>query len=124
VGNETLAVFHTAGKDDSAYWGNFDWDKALKVGMQAQGMDYSGEMKFVETEMSWPITHMVAPKEDALSCQQCHKENGRLAAITDIYMPGRNNTPLIDKLGWTIALLTLVGVLVHGGIRWLMSKRG
>jgi octaheme c-type cytochrome (tetrathionate reductase family) len=124
VGNETLAVFHTAGKDDSAYWGNFDWDKALKVGMQAQGMNYSGEMKFVETEMSWPITHMVAPKEDALSCQQCHKENGRLAAISDIYMPGRNNTPLIDKLGWTIALLTLIGVLVHGGIRYIMSKRG
>jgi octaheme c-type cytochrome (tetrathionate reductase family) len=124
TGNETLAVFHTAGKDDSAYWGNFDWDKALKVGMQSQGMNYSGEMTFVETEMSWPITHMVAPKEDALSCQQCHKENGRLAAITDIYMPGRNNTPLIDKLGWTIALLTLIGVLVHGGIRYIMSKRG
>jgi octaheme c-type cytochrome (tetrathionate reductase family) len=124
TGNETLAVFHTAGKDDSAYWGNFDWDKALKVGMQSQGMNYSGDMTFVETEMSWPITHMVAPKEDALSCQQCHKENGRLAAITDIYMPGRNNTPLIDKLGWTIALLTLIGVLVHGGIRYIMSKRG
>jgi hypothetical protein len=92
--------------------------------MQAQGLNYSGDMKFVDTEMSWPITHMVAPKEDALSCQQCHKENGRLAAITDIYMPGRNNTPLIDKLGWTIALLTLIGVLVHGGIRYLMSKRG
>lgn len=124
VGNETLAVFHTAGKDDSAYWGNFDWDKALKVGMQSQGINYSGDMKFVETEMSWPITHMVAPKDDALSCQQCHKENGRLAAITDIYMPGRNNTPLIDMLGWTIALLTLIGVLVHGGIRYIMSKRG
>ncbi|MGD2076178.1 MAG: tetrathionate reductase family octaheme c-type cytochrome [Gammaproteobacteria bacterium] len=124
VGNETLAVFHTAGKDDAAYWGNFDWDKALEVGMRSQGVEYSGEMKFVETEMSWPITHMVAPKEDALSCQQCHKENGRLEAITGIYMPGRNNTPLIDRLGWTLALLTLVGVLVHGGIRYIMSKRG
>jgi octaheme c-type cytochrome (tetrathionate reductase family) len=124
VGNETLAVFHTAGKDDAAYWGNFDWDKALTVGMRAQGVEYSGDMTFVETQMSWPITHMVAPKQDALGCQQCHKEDGRLAAIDDIYMPGRNNTPFIDKAGWTLALLTLIGVLVHGGIRYFMSKRG
>lgn len=123
-GLQTLAVLHTTGNDDTAFWKNYDWDKAMTTGMKAVGAEYSGSMGFVETEMSWPITHMVAPKEDALSCQQCHKENGRLAAITDIYMPGRNNTPLIDKLGWTIALLTLIGVLVHGGIRYLMSKRG
>ncbi len=124
IGNETLAVFHTAGDDDSAFWTHYDWDKALTWGMNAMGMEYSGEMKFVETEMSWPITHMVAPKEDALTCAQCHAVNGRLAAITDIYMPGRDNTPLVDKIGWTLALLTLVGVLVHGGIRYLMHKRG
>jgi len=124
VGNETLAVFHTAGSDDSAYWNTYNWDKALAWGMKAAGMEYSGEMKFVETEMSWPITHMVAPKEDALTCAQCHQENGRLKAITDIYMPGRNNTPLLDKIGFTLALLSLIGVLIHGGIRYFMSKRG
>ena len=26
-----LVIFHTYGKDDSAYWGNFDWDKAVTV---------------------------------------------------------------------------------------------
>jgi len=124
VGNETLAVFHTAGSDDSAYWNTYNWDKALAWGMKAAGMEYSGEMKFVDTEMSWPITHMVAPKEDALTCAQCHQENGRLKAITDIYMPGRNNTPLLDKIGFTLALLSLIGVLIHGGIRYFMSKRG
>ena len=123
-GNETLAVFHTAGKDPAAFWGNYDWDKALDWGMKAMGMEYSGQMRFVETEMSWPITHMVAPKEDALSCAQCHKENGRLAKVEGVYMPGTNTTPLIDKLGWTLALLTLIGVLAHGGIRILMSKKG
>ena len=127
IGNETLAVFHTAPtdkKDDTAYWKNYDWDKALTSGMKAMGVEYSGKMKFVETEMSWPITHMVAPKEDALECAQCHKEGGRLAAIQDIYMPGRNNTPIIDKIGWTLALLALIGVLIHGAIRIVSSKRG
>jgi octaheme c-type cytochrome (tetrathionate reductase family) len=124
IGNETLAVFHTAGKDDAAFWGNYDWDKALTAGMKAMGLEYSGQMKFVETEMSWPITHMVAPKEDALECAQCHMEGGRLQAIQDIYMPGRNNTPIIDMIGWTLALLALIGVLIHGAIRIFASKRG
>ena len=124
MGNETLAVFHTAGKDDAAYWNTYDWNKALTVGMKSMGLEYSGKMKFVETEMSWPITHMVAPKEDALECQQCHKEGGRLQAIQDIYMPGRDNTPIIDKIGWTLALLALIGVLIHGAIRIFASKRG
>lgn len=123
VGNETLAVFHTAGDDDSAYWKNYDWDKALKTGMKTQGLEYSGQMKFVETEMSWPITHMVAPRDDALECAQCHTENGRLQAISGVYMPGRDNTPIIDRLGFTLALFALLGVLLHGAARYFMSKR-
>ena len=96
----------------------------MEWGMKAAGVEYSGKMDFVETEMSWPITHMVAPKEDALQCHQCHKENGRLQNVKGIYMPGVNNTPLIDWLGFTIALFALIGVLIHGGIRYYMSKRG
>lgn len=124
VGNQTLAVFHTAGKDDSAYWGNYDWEKSMEWGMKAAGVEYSGEMGFVETEMSWPITHMVSPKEDALECDQCHKENGRLQDIDGVYMPGLNNTPILDLLGYAAALLALIGVLIHGGIRYVMHKRG
>lgn len=124
VGNQTLAVFHTAGKDEAAFWGNYDWDKAMEWGMKATGVEYSGKMDFVKTEMSWPITHMVAPKEDALQCDQCHKENGRLQNIEGIYMPGVNNTPIIDWLGFAVALLALIGVIIHGGIRYFMSKRG
>lgn len=124
LGNETLGVFHTAGKDDSAYWANYDWDKAMAWGMREMGVEYSGEMTFVETEMSWPITHMVAPKEDALSCEQCHTEKGRLQNIGGVYMPGTNNTPTIDWLGYAAALMALIGVLIHGSIRYYMSKRG
>jgi octaheme c-type cytochrome (tetrathionate reductase family) len=122
-GNETLAVVHTAGKNEAAFWGNFDWEKALTVGMRAAGTEYSGEFGFVETEMSWPITHMVAPKEDALTCAQCHTEEGRMAAIDGVYMPGRDGSDLLDKGGALIALLSLVGVFFHGGIRLIMSKR-
>lgn len=123
VGNQTLAVFHTAGKDDAAFWKKYNWDKAMEVGMAAMGMKYSGQMEFVKTEMSWPITHMVAPKEDALSCAQCHKENGRLQNVAGIYMPGNNNTPIIDRLGFGLAIFALLGVLMHGGIRVLTSRK-
>lgn len=123
-GNETLAVFHTAGKDKSAFWGNYDWEKAMKFGMEATGVPYSGKMGFVATEMSWPITHMVAPKEDAVSCVQCHKEEGRLKDVPGIYMPATGSTPILDKLGFLAALLTLIGVLIHGGIRIIQSRKG
>ncbi len=119
---KTLAVFHSAGKDDAAYWGNYDWDKAIKVGMQAVNLDYSGQYDFVETEMSWPITHMVAPKEDALQCVQCHSKRGRLAGIAGVYLPGRDASALLDTAGLGLALLALIGVLVHGGIRVVMAK--
>ena len=124
VGNQTLAVFHTAGDDDAAFWKNYDWDKALKVGMASVGVEYSGQMEFVSTEMSWPITHMVAPKEDALTCAQCHNEQGRLKNVAGVYMPGANNTPIIDTLGFGVAFLTLLGVIGHGAIRIFTSRKG
>jgi octaheme c-type cytochrome (tetrathionate reductase family) len=121
---KSLAVFHTAGDDDSAFWTNFNWEKALTTGMAAMGTEYSGKLDFVSTEMSWPITHMVAPKEDALTCAQCHNENGRMKGIEGVYMPGTNNTPMLDKLAFIIALLSLIGVLIHGGIRIIASRKG
>ncbi len=122
-GHQTLAVAHTAGKGDAAYWGNYDWDKALTVGMRSVGVEYSGEMGFVATEMSWPITHMVAPKEDALQCEQCHRKNGRLEGIEGVYIPGRDASAFIDTAGSWLALLALFGVTVHGGIRYVASRK-
>ena len=60
------------------YWKTFDWDKASKAGMKASGLKYSGEYGFAETRMYWRINHMVAPKEDALGCLDCHGDNGRM----------------------------------------------
>ena len=73
-GFNTLALPHLFGKDDTAYWANFDWGKALEAGMAYTGAPYSGEYGFVETEMYWPITHMVAPASEAVRCQECHTQ--------------------------------------------------
>ena len=54
------------------YWKHWDWDKAAAEGMKAAGLKYSGTYEFVDTIMYWGLTHEVLPKEQALSCAQCH----------------------------------------------------
>ncbi|MBF0255149.1 MAG: tetrathionate reductase family octaheme c-type cytochrome [Gammaproteobacteria bacterium] len=122
--HKILATPHLFGKDDDAYWKNFDWNNALKAGLASRDKTFSGEFGFVETEYSWPITHMVAPKEKALDCAECHSKSGRMAGIEGVYIPGRDGLPWLDKIAWTLALLTLLAVLIHGAIRIFMSKRG
>lgn len=112
--NLTLAKPHVYGKDDSSYWSNYDWSKAIPVGMEAAGAEYSGEYGFIETRMYWPITHMVAPSEEALECDSCHtRGNGILAGVEGVYIPGITHTPLIDTIGGYGILLVLAGVFVH-----------
>jgi octaheme c-type cytochrome (tetrathionate reductase family) len=127
VGHNQLLVFHTYGKDDSALWSNFNWDKAIEFGMKEIGAEYSGKYAFVSTEMSWPITHMVAPKSDALRCEQCHAPQGgvgRLDKVPGIYMPGRRANEWLNLIGWGIAALSLLGVLGHGALRLFTAKKG
>lgn len=121
--NNVLTVQHTAGEDETALWHNYDWQKAIGAGMKAAGLKYSGEYGFVNTEMTWPITHMVAPEEDALSCAQCHSKNGRLKGIEGVYMPSRDSNRLLDMAGWMLVLLSFIGVLIHGGLRIYTSKK-
>lgn len=122
--NNMLLVVHTAGEDDTALWRNYDWQKAIETGMKTAGLPYSGKFGFVSTEMSWPITHMVAPKTDALGCAQCHADQGRLQGISGVYLPGQHRSELLDKAGWAIVLLSLLGVMIHGGTRvYLHFKR-
>ena len=120
--NKTLITPHTAGNDDTGYWKNLDWAKAIPVGMKDSGAPYSGQYDFVTTEMAWPLNHMVAPKEKALGCVDCHAKEGRLAGLPGIYLPGSHSMPLVDKFGWGLALLTLIGVTGHGALR-LVSRR-
>ena len=62
---------------EGGYWSEFDWDLAARLGSEATGLDYSGEYGFAPTEMYWTLSHMVAPKENALQCNDCHGDNGR-----------------------------------------------
>jgi octaheme c-type cytochrome (tetrathionate reductase family) len=63
---------------EGGFWTDFDWDQALRLGSEVVGLEYSGEFDFAETEMYWPISHMVAPIEEALQCDDCHGDDGRL----------------------------------------------
>jgi octaheme c-type cytochrome (tetrathionate reductase family) len=60
------------------YWKTFDWNRAAQIGMKASGLAYSGDYGFAPTIMYWRINHMVAPKEQALGCLECHGDKGRL----------------------------------------------
>lgn len=103
---------------DSAFWKYFDWHKAAADGMANIGLPYSGEHDFVETEMFWPINHMVSPAAQSLQCVDCHtRENGRLASLTDFYLPGRDRSDVIDGMGGWMMLLAILGVVVHSGFR-------
>ena len=73
--------------------------------------------------MHWPIAHMVAPAEDALHCSACHARDGRLAALTDFYLPGRDRSIWLDRAGWSMALLTLLGSLGHAAGRFVTRRR-
>jgi len=127
--SQQLLNFHTYTPDKSdldGFWGNFNWDRAIRNGMKASGRSYSGEFGFVKTVQYFPITHMVAPKGDALSCAQCHQPKvgpGRLDAIPDLYMPGRRANDWLDLVGWLAAAGTLFGVLVHGAIRIYVARK-
>jgi len=119
-----LLVPHTATPDDTAFWFNFDWDKALVAGAQATGVPFSGEYDFVQTEMIWPITHMVAPSSQAVSCVACHTSvDSRMGDLRGIYVPGRDRVPWMDQIGWAAAALALAGVLGHAGLRLVASRR-
>ena len=119
-----LVYNHVFGDDDTALWTNFDWSKSVPAAMDYIGKDFSGKLGFVDTNMYWPITHMVAPKDKAVRCQECHTKNGRLEGITGIYMPGRDNFKWLDWIGYVVFGLTVLGVLLHGLLRVIFRNRG
>jgi octaheme c-type cytochrome (tetrathionate reductase family) len=115
---------YSPNKGDSAYWADFDWKLASEAGMKAIGLPFSGQYGFIETEMYWPVNHMVAPKEQALQCAECHKhDNGRLANLAGLYMPGRDRSLTLDFIGKWMLLLSIFGVVIHNSIRILSAYR-
>lgn len=74
--NNYLAYVGLFGKDN--FWTTYDWNQSIANGMKAGGLPYSGKYDFVETRMVWKVNHMVAPKDKALQCADCHGAKGRL----------------------------------------------
>ncbi len=115
--NSTLISPHLFGKDSTAYWGNYDWNKAAETGMKSMDLPYSGKYAFVPTSMYWPVNHMVAPREESLQCINCHSRDSRLSELTDFYLPGRDRNKFLDFSGIGIIILAFLGVIVHASLR-------
>lgn len=120
--NKTFVAPHLFGKDDASYWKNFDWNKAIAAGQKSLGLPYSGEYIFVDTVYYYPTTHMVAPKENSVSCVSCHNRDSLLKGIDGVWIPGRDYVGWVDMLGWVLVFGSLAGVLVHAALRVITRK--
>jgi octaheme c-type cytochrome (tetrathionate reductase family) len=110
--NQTLLMPLLSGKQ--GYWNTLDWNSALSVGQAAMDLPYSGEFDFVATTYVFPITHMVAPRDQSLACTECHSQtDSRLANLKGFYMPGRDGSKIIHYAGWGVVCASLFGVLIH-----------
>jgi octaheme c-type cytochrome (tetrathionate reductase family) len=120
--NKTMVIPKLFGpKGSGAYWAEYDWDKAISAGQSYNDLPYSGEYDFVETEYVFPITHMVAPKDQAVACVECHAKGGRLDHLEGFYMPGRDSVQILNMGGWALVAASLLGVALHGLGRFFSS---
>lgn len=100
---------------DHGYWKTLNWEDALTRGSDALDLKFSGQFDFVKTTYVFPTTHMVAPRENALACAECHvRDKGRMATLAGFYMPGRDGAGPVDSVGWLLVLGSLAGVCLHG----------
>jgi len=74
--NNILLPAVTAGP--GGFWHEFNWNKSVDMGARLAGLNYSGKYGFTETLMYWPLTHGVVPKDQALTCNDCHGPSSRL----------------------------------------------
>ncbi|MBF0590312.1 MAG: tetrathionate reductase family octaheme c-type cytochrome [Magnetococcales bacterium] len=123
--NNNLVVNHavpSSPTDQEAFDRSYDWKRAVRAGMKDQPIPYSGKVGFVQGRMFMPITHMVAPKNQALTCEACHHPSGRLAGVSGIYLPGRDRFPLLKQIWTLMAVLVLCGILAHVLFRFFFSR--
>ena len=109
-------------KGSGAFWSDYNWDSSAVKGMQYMNLKYSGKHDFINTKSYWPINHMVAAKENTLSCEDCHAKNGRLENLTEFYLPGRDKSLLIEIGGILMIIMAFVAVSIHGIIRIIKRK--
>ncbi|HIJ96128.1 MAG TPA: tetrathionate reductase family octaheme c-type cytochrome [Desulfuromonadales bacterium] len=61
-----------------SFWIDYNWEKALIGGAEGSGLPYSGRYQFVKTASYFALSHEIAPKEEALSCNECHAGGSRM----------------------------------------------
>jgi octaheme c-type cytochrome (tetrathionate reductase family) len=71
---QRLVVPHLFGTapGPNAFWVTFDWGPAIEEGTAYAGQPYSGDYGFVNTVNYLTVNHEIAPREEALSCENCH----------------------------------------------------
>ena len=110
---------------DGGFWKEFNWQRSAEAGMKMVNLPYSGKYGFTETEMYWPINHMVSTKGATVQCVECHtRDHGRLANVGGFYMPGRDYNPWVEYFGGGILVLTIGAVVLHGGVRIAARRKG
>ncbi len=111
-------------KGEGAFWQDLDMDTAIVLGMEYNNRPYSGSYEFHNTEVYWPVNHMVSPKEQSLTCNDCHtRDNGRLAGLNGFYLPGRDYSAMANFGGKALVILTILGVFAHIILRIILPKR-
>ena len=124
--NKTLIQPKTfANKEgEGGFWKDFNWQSSIQHGMEYVGLPYSGQYTFAKTEMYWPVNHMVSPKSKAVSCTECHtRENSRVGALRDFYMPGRDYNAVVETAGIGAIIASLLGVGIHATVRIISKKK-
>ncbi|MEJ2042989.1 MAG: tetrathionate reductase family octaheme c-type cytochrome [Reinekea sp.] len=116
-----LLPMHLSSSSRNAFWNGYDWDKSLKAGARAVGMDFSGDFDFTDVETVRALNHTVAPVEQALQCVDCHSVDGLLNDVPDLYVPGSRPHAWLDRMGLLVLLATLAGVLLHGLVRIIFA---
>lgn len=103
---------------EGAFWVDFDWKTSSKIGMQTLDLPFSGEISFIPTIMYWPLNHLVVKKDKSVQCVECHtKNNSRLAGLQGFYLPGRDNSDLVDYGGLILIILVILLVVIHSSFR-------
>lgn len=114
--NHLLFTHANAPKPDTAFWTNFDLDKSITAAMDDADMLHSGKHDFVDTLMYQPITHMVAPADQTQDGKACHAEDGRMATVSGVYVPGSGTGPG-GQVRFALLLALRSVTLVASGLR-------
>jgi octaheme c-type cytochrome (tetrathionate reductase family) len=123
VESNQLLPINLVGRSRNAFWNGYKWETALKQGARSAGVDFSGNFEFATVETIRALNHTVAPKEQALGCVDCHSPGGLMSALPDVYVPGTAPHGWLDKVGLLALIAALLGVSLHGFLRWFFAMR-